>query len=71
MLARNATVIENQRVGLCPANRDRPFAQEFEDVRPFAGATNHKSRHSTLSEYRGHADPESRSSIDHFKVAGL
>src|SRR6266849_7132844 len=27
MLARNATVIENQRAGLCPANRDRPFAQ--------------------------------------------
>src|SRR5260370_39229508 len=54
MLARNATVIENQRAGLCPANRDRPFAQEFEDMLPIAGPTNHKSSHSNLPKPRGH-----------------
>jgi hypothetical protein len=71
MLARNATVIENQRAGLCPANRDRPFAQEFEDVRPFAGATNHKSRHSILRNTLGMQTLKAALPSIRFKIAAL
>jgi hypothetical protein len=48
VLTRNAVMIENQRAGFCTANRDWTVSGELENAGPFAGATNHKSRHPHL-----------------------